>query len=57
MNKNVQIPRIEGISGMSGGGLWHKTTDGYIPLGIILKQDPNYNYVEGVYIDEILKSI
>lgn len=57
MNTFVEIPPIEGISGMSGGGLWHKEDDSYIPCGIIIKQDPINKYVEGVYLSEIIKSI
>lgn len=44
----------EGISGMSGGGLWYKSIDIYIPLGIIIKQ--GQDYVEGYSIAEILRS-
>ena len=52
----IQLPRVKGISGMSGGGLWYKSVDGFIPLGIIIKQDPNENYIEGYSLQEILKA-
>lgn len=51
----VKLPNY-GIAGMSGGGLWYEKDNKYIPIGIILKQDPNENYVEGYRIDEILKN-
>lgn len=47
----------ERYSGMIGGGPWHKVDDSCIPCGIIIKQDPINKYVEGVYLNEILKSI
>lgn len=53
LKDSIQIPRPNGISGMSGGGLWFRSIDNYIPLGIIIKQD--HNYVEGYSISEILK--
>ena len=56
LEKEIQIPPREGISGMSGGGLWYLTVDNCVPLGIIIKQDPNENYVEGFSLTEILKS-
>lgn len=52
----IQLPRSKGISGMSGGGLWYKNVDRFTPLGIIIKQDPNENYIEGYSLYEILKS-
>lgn len=55
LEKEIQIPKAKGISGMSGGGLWYKDIDHYVPLGIIIKQDPNNNYIEGYSIIEILK--
>ena len=54
LDKVIMICKPEGISGMSGGGLWYKSIDNYIPLGIILKQ--GQDYVEGYSIAEILKS-
>ncbi len=51
----IQLPNY-GIAGMSGGGIWYEKNNRYIPIGIILKQDPNENYVEGYRIDEILKN-
>lgn len=55
LKNTIQIrPRKEGISGMSGGGLWYKGADNFIPLGIILQQGENY--VEGYSLYEILKS-
>lgn len=52
LDKEIKIRKPEGISGMSGGGLWYKSIDNYIPLGIIIKQDQDY--VEGYSIAEIL---
>ena len=52
----IQLPRVKGIAGMSGGGLWYNNIDEFIPLGIIIKQDPNENYIEGYNLYEILKS-
>lgn len=52
----IQIPPVQGISGMSGGGLWYKDIDKYILLGIIIEQDPNENYIEGYSLDKILNS-
>lgn len=52
----IQLPRVKGIAGMSGGGLWYNNIDKFIPLGIIIKQDPNENYIEGYNLYEILKS-
>lgn len=52
----VKLPHY-GIAGMSGGGLWCEKDNKYIPIGIILKQDPNENYVEGYLIEEILKEL
>ena len=56
LEKEIQIPPREGISGMSGGGLWYLTVDNCAPLGIIIKQDPNENYIEGFSLTEILRS-
>ncbi|MBR2017130.1 MAG: hypothetical protein IKA00_07545 [Prevotella sp.] len=56
LEREIQLPRSEGISGMSGGGLWYEDIDKFIPLGIIIKQDPNENYIEGYSLYEILKS-
>ena len=53
LGKEIKIWKPEGISGMSGGGLWYKSIDNYIPLGIIIKQ--GQDYVEGYSIAEILK--
>ena len=53
LDKEITIRKPEGISGMSGGGLWYKSIDNYIPLGIIIKQ--GQDYVEGYSIAEILK--
>ncbi|MDE7364362.1 MAG: hypothetical protein K2N27_05680 [Ruminococcus sp.] len=55
MGKEVVIPKVQGIGGMSGGGIWYKNINHYIPIGIILKQDPENNFVEGYSIIEILK--
>lgn len=51
----IKIPQVDGIAGMSGGGFWYKQNDRYIPVGIILKQDPNENFIEGYRLDYILK--
>ncbi len=56
LEKEIQIPPKDGISGMSGGGLWCMTDGHCIPLGIIIKQDPNNNFVEGYSLTEILKT-
>ncbi len=56
LEREIPIPRVDGISGMSGGGLWYMTDDICFPLGIIIKQDPNENYIEGISLTEILKS-
>lgn len=48
---------IPGIDGMSGGGIWKCADDKIIPIGIILKQDPNKHYVEGLKINQILSHI
>lgn len=53
LDKEIKIRKPEGISGMSGGGIWYKSIDNYIPLGIIIKQ--GQDYVEGYSIAEILK--
>lgn len=53
LDKEIKIRKPGGISGMSGGGLWYKSIDNYIPLGIIIKQ--GQDYVEGYSIAEILK--
>lgn len=50
----IQIP---GIDGMSGGGIWVCTNDKVVPIGIILKQDPNKHYVEGFKLNQILSHI
>ena len=50
-NKIVKLPS-DGIAGMSGGGIWAEKDDKYIPIGIILKQEPNY--IEGFRLDSIL---
>ena len=55
MGRRVELPNV-GIAGMSGGGLWYKLCDNYIPIGIIIMQNPNDNYIEGFRIDEILNS-
>lgn len=54
--KEVEIPKVQGIRGMSGSGMWYKNIDHYIPIGIILKQDAENNFVEGYNLTEILKS-
>ena len=54
--KEIEIPKVQGIGGMSGGGMWYKNINHYIPVGIILKQDPENNFVEGYRLTEILKS-
>lgn len=51
--KEISIPKPDGIKGMSGGGLWYRHIDKYIPIGIIIKQDENY--VESYSLTEILK--
>ena len=56
MGKEVVIPQVQGIGGMSGGGMWYKSINHYVPIGIILKQDPENNFVEGYSLTEILKS-
>ena len=53
LGKEIKIWKQVGIIGMSGGGLWYKSIDNYIPLGIIIKQ--GQDYVEGYSIAEILK--
>lgn len=55
-NRDIELPTC-GIAGMSGGGIWAFKDEKYIPVGIILKQDPTENYVEGFRMDCILKSI
>ena len=42
---------------MSGGGIWGKKNDEYIPIGIIIKQAPVERYIEGYRIDQIFKKI
>lgn len=54
--KEVEIPKVKGIGGMSGGGLWYKNNDHCVLIGIILKQDSENNFVEGYNITKILKS-
>ena len=56
MEKEVVIPKVQGFGGMSGGGMWYKKINHYIPIGIILKQDPENNFVEGYSLTEILKT-
>lgn len=55
-DREIQTPRRDGIKGMSGGGIWYSGIDNFIPLGIIIKQDQNENYIEGYNMYEILKS-
>lgn len=55
-NQNVKLPPY-GIQGMSGGGIWGKKNDEYIPIGIIIKQAPVERYIEGYRIDQIFKKI
>lgn len=55
-DKEVNIPKVQGIRGMSGGGMWYKNIDHYIPIGIILQQDSDNNFVEGYNLIEILKT-
>jgi hypothetical protein len=55
--KSIKIPRVDGIKGMSGGGLWLYKDKNVIPVGIILKQDPNNDYVEGYRLDKIREDI
>ena len=50
----VKLPP-KGIEGMSGGGIWGKTDDGYILIGIIIKQDPIERYIEGYRLDKIIE--
>lgn len=52
--KEISIPKPDGIKGMSGGGIWCKFINKFIPLGIIIKQGPDY--VEGYSLAEILKN-
>jgi hypothetical protein len=54
--KTVRINSKKGIEGMSGGGLWYNRDNDFIPLGIIIKQEPDENYIEGYNIFKILKS-
>lgn len=51
----VRIPKPYGIEGMSGGGLWYNNHEKFIPIGIILKQDPKENFVEAYRLDSILR--
>lgn len=55
-NKDIELPPY-GISGMSGGGIWAFKDEKFMPIGIILKQDPSESYVEGFRLECILKSI
>lgn len=55
-SKTISLPPY-GISGMSGGGIWAIKDDKIVPIGIILKQDLNENYVEGFRMNCILESI
>lgn len=56
IGKHIKLPPY-GISGMSGGGIWVIKDDEAIPLGIILKQDPNEKFIECIRIECILNSI
>lgn len=51
--KEISIPKPDGIKGMSGGDMWYKSIDKFMPLGIIIKQGSDY--VEGYSLAEILK--
>lgn len=50
-----QLSKVDGIAGMSGGGFWYEHNNKYIPIGIILKQDTNENFIEGYRLDSIIK--
>lgn len=57
LGREVQIPLPDGIAGMSGGGLWYNNGNKFIPVGIIIKQDPNEKYVEAFRLDSIVRDI
>lgn len=57
MHAEISIPRVKGIEGLSGGGIWKEHNDTFLPIGIIIKQDPNEGIVEGYNFDSIIKTI
>lgn len=57
MHTEISIPRVKGIEGMSGGGIWKEQNDTFLPIGIIIKQDPNEGIVVGYDFDTIIATI